>query len=199
MNQQEQWVETSLRRDLVQVEAPAELWDRVQGAPVAGRPSSRWPMVWALAGAVLVVILAARTREPSIPIESAPALAEASRLEFQSGDPARVRAWANAQAGIDVALPDALPPSVRLIGASVVNRIEPAVQVAYQVGDRGATLRVEKLVAKAAQGGVLRHADLRAEPNRSGKIMWVMRGQMYTLECFGPEDARVACLLCHAT
>jgi hypothetical protein len=211
MNKQGQWLQTVLLRELGPVEAPTELWDRVRIGPGAGPRDTRSPMVWMLAAAVAIVIavLAVRARERPLPV-----LANASRREFQSGDPAQIRAWLNAQAGIDVALPAVLQPSVRLIGASVVNRVEPAVQVVYRVGDREASLLVEKTShPEGAGAGGARHADLRADPN--GKITWVMRGQMYTLACFGPgragqpgglgqagglrhEDARVACLLCHA-
>jgi hypothetical protein len=197
MNKQEHWLQTVLHRDLGPVEAPAELWDRVRIGPAAGPRATRLPMVWTLAAAVAIVIavLAVRGRERALPV-----LANASRLEFQSGDPAQIRAWLNAHAGIDVAIPGVLQPSIRLLGASVVHRTEPAALVVYRVGDREATLLVEK----TSQTGGARHADLRTEPDGGGKITWVMHGQLYALACFGPggglreEDARVACLLCHA-
>jgi hypothetical protein len=198
-----QWLPAILRRDLAQVEAPAELWYRVQGASAAAPRHPRRPLAWTLAVALVIVaaVLAVRAREEPAPLAaSAAGVVEPARIEFQSGDPAQIRAWLNRKAGIDVALPGVLEPSIRLLGASVVNRSEPAIQVVYMAGDREATLLVEK----TSQSSAIRHADLRAEPNASGKITWVMRGQRYTLQCFEPggfgrEDARIACLLCHTS
>jgi hypothetical protein len=197
-----QRLQEMLRRDLARVEAPAELWGHLQGARLAKASDTVWPRAWALAAAlaIVVAVLAVGMHEPPAPLAaSASGVVAAGHLEFQSGDPAQIRAWLNAQAGIDVALPVVPQPSVRLLGASVVNRVEPAVQVVYRVGNREASLLVEKTSRPEGAGaGGARHADLKADSN-GGKITWVMHGQMYTLECFGPEDARIACLLCHAS
>jgi hypothetical protein len=199
MHKNESWLESALRRDLMRVEAPAELWERVQNPPAQRRETGAKPLAWALAALLVVAaVLGLRARESHA--------AGAVTADLQSGDPAQIRAWVRSSTGLDIALPDVLSQSVRLVGARVVNPTVPSVQVAYRVGDRDATL----LVARTSDSGSIRHADLRTV-NNDGKITWIMHGQMYTLSgagplsctsplpCTSPDDARVACLLCHVS
>jgi hypothetical protein len=180
------WLESALSRDLAKVEAPAELWERIQSpAPARVKTASR-PLAWtaALALIVLGVAVGLRTHESHA----------AGSAELRSGDPSQIRGWVQSSTGLDVELPDTLAPSVRLTGARIVNAAVPSVELAYRVGDREATL----LVARDAGSAGMRHADLKTV-NNDGKITWGMHGQIYTLSTAGPEDAHVACLLCHAS
>jgi hypothetical protein len=181
------WLESVLSRDLKKVEAPAELWERVQRPAAARRSSGAIRLVWSFALGLVVIataVLGLRGHESQA----------AGSAELRSGDPAQVRGWVRSNTGLDVALPGVLAPSVRLMGARIVNASVPSVEVAYRVGDHEATL----LVARTSGSVATRHADLRTV-NNDGKITWVMHGQEYTLQGAGPEEARVACLLCHAS
>jgi hypothetical protein len=191
------WLETVLRRDLSGVEAPAELWERVQ-RPVelhrkTGAQAGLKPLALTFAAVLFVMagVWGMRAHESHA---AGPVLAERAGLALQSGDPVQIRAWVRSNTGLDLALPEVLEPSVRLIGVKVVNAATPAVEVAYRVGDREATL----LVARSSGSAGVRHADLRNVKN-NGRISWVMHGQVCTLLCANPEDARLACLLCHAS
>jgi len=188
------WLEPALRRDLSKVEAPAELWERVQRPAVVGRETGSRPVAWAIAAVVFGVagVLGLRAHESHA---AGAAVAErAGGAEFLSGNPVQIRGWVRSSTGLDLALPAVLDPSIHLMGARVVNPAVPAVEVSYRVGSHEATL----LVARSSGSAGARHADLRTV-NNDGKITWVMHGQVYTLLCVNPEDARVACLLCHAS
>ena len=194
MNKNESdWLEPVLRRDLNRVEAPAELWERVQRPAAVRQESGVRPLAWVVAAVLFVVagVLGLRAHESHA---AGAAVGERGGTEFLSGDPAQIRGWVRSSTGLDLALPEVLEPSVQLLSARVVNPAVPAVEVSYRVGSREATL----LVARSSGSAGARHADLRTV-NSDGKITWVMHGQMYTLLCVNPEDARVACLLCHAS
>lgn len=188
MSNKQAWLEQALSRDLTKVEAPPELWERVQPGAEIRREQGARPLVWAFAAALSALALVLGMRhEPH-------AAGVAVAAELQSGDPTEIRAWAKRSAGLDIALPAALEPSVQLLSARVVNPAAPAVEVSYRVRGQAATL----LVARNSGPMGMRHADLRTL-NNDGRISWVLHGQVYTLTCFNPEDARAACLLCHVS
>jgi hypothetical protein len=203
------WLEPVLRRDLSGVEAPAELWERVQRRAETPRKTATGtglkPLAWAFAAVLFVMagVWGMRVHEshaagPILAERSGGAehavSAERAGLALQSGDPVQIRTWVRTNTGLDLALPAVLESSVQMTGVKVVNASAPAVEVTYRVGGRETTL----LVARSSNSAGVRHADLR-NVNYDGRISWVMRGQVYTLLCASPEDARVACLLCHAS
>jgi len=178
-------LEELLKRDLRKVEAPVELRERVESAlRRAGNPIT-WTFATALPLAVVAVFLGVRSHE-------SPA-ANASVSE-----PTQARAWVKSRTGLDLELADPLPPSVRLVSVRVVDPAAPSVEVTYQSGGRTGTL----LVARASGVSTSRHADLR-NVSADSKIAWVAHGQSYTLTTASPpsrpDDARAACLLCHAS
>jgi hypothetical protein len=116
-------------------------------------------------------------------------------LEFHSGSVAQVRDWIKTRTGLDLPLPAELSPSVRLIGAQMVDGA--TAEVKCRIGDHDATLLVSK--ASATLRGVAGHRFLGTESYQGTRVSsWIMRGQMYTLACAAPGDFRVECLLCHA-
>lgn len=183
---EQKWLESALSRELGKVEAPAELWERIQKPVAIRRETGGRPLAWVFAAVLFLVAgaLGLRVRESHA----------AGPAELRSADATLIRNWVRSNTGLDLALPEVLGSSIHLEGARVVNPAAPSVEVSYQAGGREATL----LVARAAGSSGIRHADLRAVSN-DGKITWIMNGQVYTLSSAGPEEARVACLLCHAS
>jgi hypothetical protein len=88
-----------LERNLGRVEAPAELWDRVQGGREA--KSSRVWLPW-VAAACASVAMAGIFYRPAV----------------QSNDPAMIREWVKARTGMDIPL--AQQHAMQLTGARVV-------------------------------------------------------------------------------
>ena len=89
-----------LERNLGRVEAPAELWDRVQGGRES-RASRAW-LPWIVA-ACASVAMAGIFYRPTV----------------QSNDPATIREWVKARTGMEVPL--AQQHQMQLTGARVVN------------------------------------------------------------------------------
>ncbi|HYL75328.1 MAG TPA: hypothetical protein VEU96_14040 [Bryobacteraceae bacterium] len=165
------WVEAELRRELQQVRAPEELWERVQRPRAAVSRGGRG-YVWVLAAAAMVMVVLFLARP---------------RGEFRSGDAARIRAWVLLHAGLDVPLQAST--ALRLVGAKGT---DGRAEIACRVGDRDVKLTVSR-----ARAGVVEVSAHQAY--KGGKaVSWAMRGQLYTLACATPEDLQVACMLCHA-
>lgn len=192
-------VEALLDRHLGPVRAPAELWDRVQGA--SSRGSDR-RLVWALATAVLVLIAAAGlyTHGAGARDETAAFQAlvrGADSLEFLSASGPAMRTWIRNQTGMDVPLQSA--PEVTLIGAHLV---EPGtIEIAYRIGERRAALVVS---ADGSKDGPqhwtvgARHREEAKVSGTVGALSWTRAGQRYILACAVPGDLQAACLICHA-
>lgn len=163
-------LESLLARELRPVAAPAELWGRVEmpRAPRSRVAPLRW--AWAAAAAVLVAAFAWGLRSPR---------------ELRSSDPAEIRVWARANAGIDVPLAARTP--ARLAGARLAGG---AVEISYSVDGFDATLRVAKAEPRGASG----HGSFDIGARTAS---WVSRGLRYTLACSSPEALQVACRLCH--
>ncbi len=119
-----EWLEPALSRELGQVTAPDELWERIQhprpkpsvhtgprGTPHAARMS---------ACATVVVLLLSLWLYPW-------------RRELRSGDAGQIRAWVRANAGVDVPLRSNLPAELQLVGATVVRG---KAEIAYRVHSR---------------------------------------------------------------
>jgi hypothetical protein len=185
------WLDAELQRGLRPVSAPAELWDRVQGkplqAPVPRATPSNRGLVWALAGAVALAVVALSLVHSPDEALALQALADNSQqIAFRCQNPAQLRAWVRAQTGLDVPLRDARSASIELIGARADGG---RVEIAYRASDRDAVLLVSRADSWAANGG---HSRV------SGNVSsWVTAGQRFTLASDNAADLQLACKLCH--
>jgi len=172
------WLEPELERGLQPVAAPAELWNRVQGARVAKASARR--LVWAMAATVVLAAVA---------LSKLPArhetLGDPQSAAFHCQNPAQLRAWVRANTGLDVPLRASLPRSIQLIGARSVG---DHAEIAYRAGNRDGVLLVSRADGVAEQP----HTRLSAKASS-----WVMAGQRFTLACNDPADFQLACKLCH--
>lgn len=189
------WLASELEWGLRETSAPAELWDRVRAAQVRPAPQKRTNLglVWAMAAALTVVALglSLRYRQSAASDEALAlrALSGASQIAgFHCENPAQLRAWVRATAGLDLPLRAEASPSIQLIGAQAIDGTR-GVEVAYRAGNREAVLLVSR-----AGSGIRNSAHNRASSNVSS---WVMNGQRYTLACDNPADLQLACKLCH--
>lgn len=184
-------LEEQLARHLRPVAAPDDLWFRIQD-PHQGhavRPL-RWPM-WAFAAALAATIalfcfsLRSDTNSYMAKFATAELARGAEDVQFRSADPAQIRAWVQANAGIDIPLLPKAAENVKLIGVSVFHSGSPMVCVTYRAGNQMSRLLVTRATAAAHRGTTL--------------SPWVMHGQAYMLAWSAPENAHAACILCHAT
>lgn len=174
MNNLESVLERQLEQELRPVSAPPELWERIETPRVARaeRRAPRWR--WAVAFAAIALVVSASVglrRDEGI----------------QSADPAQIRAWVLANTGIDVPLSLAAPVQMASVGS--IDRGRGA-EIAYEIDGQRAILRVTPANADqaVAHTRVITGARL---------AKWVLRGQVYTLECASPEGLQSACRLCH--
>jgi hypothetical protein len=171
---------TDLLEDgLCEVQAPPELWDRIQAPQAVRRKGNSRRLLWAPA---LAVVLAA----VALSLVRSPERNHSQVTAFHCQNPAQLRAWVKANTGFNVPLRAALPASIQLIGARAV---EGRAEIAYRAGNRDATL----LVSRANAGAVsVPHSQV------NGKVSsWVMDGQRFTLASNDPADFQLACKLCH--
>jgi hypothetical protein len=188
-------LERELGNGLKRVAAPRELWDRVCVKPVPCRNTGNRGLVWALAAAVMVAVLALsflRAERDRVMSDEAFAVemlnGNLDRVGFHCQNPARLRAWVRARTGIDLPLRPECAPSIELIGAQTIGASR-AVEVAYRAGNRDAVLLVSEADARAGNDPHVR---------TTGNVStWVMNGQRYTLACNDPSDLQLACKLCH--
>jgi hypothetical protein len=106
---------------------------------------------------------------------------------LQSTDPAQIRAWVLANTGIDVPLSLAAPVQTASVGS--IDRGRGA-EIAYEIDGQRALLRI----TPAEAGQAVEHTRV---ITGSKLAKWVLRGQVYTLECASPEGLQAACRLCH--
>ncbi len=173
------WLEPELQRELREVVAPPELWDRVQSARFSRPPERSYrSMVWALA---LPIILAAAAWS----VVRSPVRENSQTLAFHCQNPAQLRAWVKATTGIDVPLRAAPPSSIQLTGA---RRLGERIEIAYRAGDHDAVL----LVSRASGAADVPHGNPTGQASS-----WVLAGQRYTLASDNPADLQLACKLCH--
>jgi hypothetical protein len=179
-------LELELERQLGRVAAPEELWRQIE-CPRVSRATGkgalrRWAPALAcsiLAAALLWQYTANRPRRPDV----------------RSSDPARIRAWVKANAGLDLPLPDRPAQDVRLTGAHLVKA--GVAELTFRVRNSDATLVVAKAVADPQAAGI--HALEPGGWDRSAAAYsWSMGGQAYTLSCPEPGGLRAACQLCHS-
>jgi hypothetical protein len=189
--------EAELARQLRPVEAPAELWTRIQRGeehpPMAG---VRWP-VWAFAAALAAMVALCCFHLRS---ETGPYLAQLAsgvtadrwdKLEFPSQDPAAIRSWLKTQTGMDIPVPQGA--SVRLTGANVFRNGKLVACVSYRVGGR-----IAKLFVARGESGAPRHPAVQEAPSNGVALAsWSMHGQSYVLAAPEVKDLHAACILCH--
>jgi hypothetical protein len=165
------------------VEAPPELWEKVRAgrsvetSPEAAGRSARAPFRLSFAALAAAMALLVFVLLPP--------------RELRSSDPGQVRSWVLAKAGIDIPLPSALSPSVRILTASRPDK--STAKIAYQVNGQDATLLVS--LASAAGAGDGHHKTLARTANTWS---WSMGGVLYTVSCPSAEISQVACQLCHS-
>jgi hypothetical protein len=174
-----EWLEPELQRGLRQVAAPPELWDRVRSARSVRPQEISRRLVWAMAATVALAAVA-------LSLISAPMRKDSGRGAFYCQNPAQLRAWVRANAGLDVPLRPSQPTSIQLTGARIVPR---GVEVMYRAGQSDAVL----LVTKAGAG-----SPDSPHSRVSGQLSsWAMSGQRFTLACNNSADFQLACKLCH--
>jgi hypothetical protein len=191
-------LDEELARHLRPVIAPEDLWFRIH-APQQGHTVAlvRWP-VWAFAAAVAatIALFCFSLKSDSSSYLAKFAAAELARggedVQFRSADPAQIRSWIQANAGIDIPLPATAGENVKLIGASVFRNGSPMVCVTYRVGNQPSRLLVTRANATAPQHGSMESGRYQG----MSLATWVMQGQTYTLAS-APENARAGCVLCH--
>ena len=197
-----EWIEEELSRHLGPVNAPVELWDRVQN-PGSGRRAPRpvrmWP-AWAAAATLVVVALgvtwALRVQTGSKLSNEELAVQAVLRgpdgLDLHSGQASEIRAWVKAGTGIDLPEQMRSSGSVRLYGASTIRKDVPTAQLLYRVGDMDVAL----VVSKMGSGQDVPHSVVAMGSDKGTKYQsWLMHGQRYTVAA---ANSAVACFLCHA-
>ena len=116
---------SELQWGLREMNAPPELWDRVQAGRFAPRRKTSSVLIWATAAVgVLFAIGVYRTTTPG----------DLPHAGIRCQNPAQLRAWVRAKTGIDVPLRAATLSSIQLIGA---RSVAESVEIAYRTGDRG--------------------------------------------------------------
>ncbi len=194
------WLEPLLTRHLGRVEAPQELWDRIQApSQVPAKHSHRQMLGWALAATAVmvaaVVVWQLRLRPEAL---AARALQRgAGQLEFRSEQSAAIRAWVRDRTGLDIPLLPDPPASLRLVGASVAGWARtPTAEVVYRVGGRDSMLLVSKADPKLTGN----HRFMGSGQYQGARVStWVMHGQLCTLVVPIAQNPQAGCLLCHAT
>lgn len=189
--------DAELSRQLQPVTAPETLWERIQEGP---RPQPvervRWPL-WAFAAALAAIVmlccfgLRSDTTSYMARLAARELAGGSERVDFRSSDPAEIRAWVKANAGLDIPLP--AEHSARLIGVSLIGDGGPVACISYRIGNREGRLMVARGAAAAPQHRSMEHGVDRGAALAS----WVMQGQTYALAS-APQDLRAACVLCHA-
>jgi len=176
------WLEPQLQDGLREVAAPPELWDRVRAARVTPPKQSSRKLVWAMAAAVVVAVVALSM----LPARRETITGASQRIDFHCQNPAQLRAWVKAHTGLDVPLRSAPPATIELIGA---RNLGASAEIAYRAGNRDALLLVSRADAGSAN----------VPHNRtSGNVSsWVMAGQRFTLACNDSGSLQLACKLCH--
>jgi hypothetical protein len=198
--------EPELSRHLGPVKAPEELWDRVQNHQVVrtSPPARMWltsvGYAWAGAAAVVVVALAVTWSlrlhsEASLSNEELALralLRNSEQLGLHSEQASEIRSWIKAGTGIDIPEQMRSTGMVRLVGASMVPKDVPTVEISYQVGD----MNVALVVSKMGSGQDVRHSVVAMGADKGVKYQsWVMHGQRYTIAAANPA---AGCFLCHA-
>ncbi|HWF09558.1 MAG TPA: hypothetical protein VG297_13905 [Bryobacteraceae bacterium] len=209
------WLEGELSRQLAPVTAPQSLWDRIEagGRSAHRRPSHAW-VLWPVAAALALMALAgvwrirSGTAEPD-PFREQELVLLRTPVHGYDAHPANLqetRAWAKAEANIDIDTPSGEPApdkgAVRLIGARMMNyRGLRVAAINYRAGDESATLFVSaKRAGLSGNTEISKHLFSQIASEGDQRIVsWNMRNQTYSIAWPGAKSSRGACLLCHAS
>lgn len=126
---QDRWIEQELERSLRRVNAPEQLWDRIQTPqPVRSRVHTRFMALATVPMVMLVALIGSHTR--NVPV-----------VQYRSNDPVAIQAWIKASTGLDVPM-----HAGRLAGASIVSA--RTAEIAYR-GEGNMTLLVSTQAPQA--------------------------------------------------
>jgi len=165
-------LEQVLNKHLGRVTAPEGLHPPQPSTQVIQWPKPGYrfqPVLAGVAAAAAVVVLFALWLRPR------PA-------ELRSTDPAQIAAWLKSRS-FDVPIRQTPPSSIRLSSAHIKGSVA---EVDYSIAGRNVVLTVSPPSLEP--------------PSTAYHIVrsHLVRGQLFTLSCAFPQDARTACLLCHA-
>lgn len=159
---------------------------------------TRWP-VWAFAAAVAATIalfcfsLKSDTNSYLAKFAAGDLARGVEDVQYRSADSTQIRAWVQANAGIDIPLPARAGDNVKLIGVSIFRNGSPMVCITYRVGNQPS-----RLLVTGAGAGAPHHKSMEQSRYQGRSLAtWVMQGQTYTMASSAPENARGACVLCH--
>ena len=163
-------LEQVLSKHLGRVKAPPELNVSPLSPPAPPTWRLRWlrPLPAGIAAVAAVAILFLWLRPPS--------------SDLRSTDPAQMTAWLKSHS-FDVPLRSDPPASIRLTAAHIKGS---TAEIDYRIGGHPAVLTVSPPFSQTPDPGT--YHIVRSH---------LVRGQLFTLACAVPEDARMACLLCH--
>jgi hypothetical protein len=209
------WLEQELSRQLGPARAPESLWSRIETGPRPVRPNAApgW-VLWPAVAAVALLVLAGIWRVRNGPAEPDPFREQELALlrspvrgyDVRPVNLQETRAWAKAEANIDIDTPSGEPPpdagAVRVIGARMMNyRGVRVAAINYRAGDETATLFVSgKRAGLSGNTEISKHLFSQIESDGDQRIVsWNMRNQTYSISWPGAKSSRGACLLCHAS
>jgi hypothetical protein len=195
------WLERELARQLAPVVAPESLWDRIneqQRRP--RRYISFGQAFWPVAVVMVLLALAGILRTVSVDRDPGDLAAHFGGVDFRSDNFEDIRAWAKAEANIDIELPSGQLATdradVRLLGARLIRlRGLPVAAIDYRVGDEAATLFVSG--KRGGLSGTTEAAGHLFSRSNARTVSWNMRNQTYTIAFSGAKNPHGACLLCH--
>jgi hypothetical protein len=164
-------LEQVLKKHLGRVKAPEglRLW---QPSNRFIKSDQRWfglPMFAGVAAAAAAVVLIVLWLRPS-------------PSELRSSDPVRIANWLKSRS-FNVPIRQTPPSSIRVTSAHVKGAVA---EVDYLVAGRNVVLTVS---GATSQPPPTPYHVVRSH---------LVQGQLFTLSCAFPQDARTACLLCHA-
>ena len=188
-------IDAELSRHLRPLAAPDDLWRRVQTSPGAKAHKPRW-LRWSVATTVAATCaLSYLSTDPDsrshlVKMAWRQLASGSETVDFRSSDPVEIRAWIEANAGLDIPLASA--HSVQFIGVALLQKTPCMVCVSYRVGNE----KGELLAARGGFGGP-KHPSIRQTSFKGATIIsWVAAGQTYAVATH-IEVLRAACVLCH--
>ncbi len=199
------WLADKLREELRPATAPDRLWARIQ-APAAASRAETGPTRFLWPAIALLMLLASadllwefskargslRQFAQPDPSTIASLASAADACDIYSNDPVRLRQWVKSHSGIEIALPDH-PPSVKVVGARVVNLRGTLVASLKYEAISGSPEKDRTVVIWKGNPGKKPHTA----SNRMAGTEMVSWTQGETVFAAEGSSAREACLLCH--
>lgn len=186
-------LDLELQRQLRPVDAPEELWARIQTRTRAKHtPNLRW-LAGAFAGAAIVLcclMLRSNATGHLAKTAAQELAARSERVDFRSNDPAQIRAWVRSRAGMDVPLASA--GSVRFLGVALLQESPCVVCVSYRIGGK----RGDLVIARGGSRGP-KHSSMQHLSSGNASILaWAAAGQTYVVAA-PVDNLQLTCSLCH--